>query len=102
MYVHFHPFRFKIPVLFRYVEVLGTGGAQVFIKNVHNTKFCMCQLDVRIQYEREDPNVMKMQSLLQNRERESERERLRGLGFSDITGVCLVVYYDRITRSISW
>ena len=102
MYVYFHPLRFKIPTLFRYVEVLGTGGAQVFIKNVHHTKFCMCELHVKIQVEREDPNVMKMQSLLQNRERESERERLRGLGFSDITGVCLVVYYDRITRSISW
>ena len=88
MYVHFHPFRFKIPVLFRYVEVLGTGGAQVFIKNVHHMKFCMCKLHVKIQEEREDPSVMKMQSLLLNRERESERERLRGLAFSDITGDC--------------
>ena len=62
--------------LFRYVEVAGMGGAQEFLRCVHNTTFCMCKLDVRIQFERDDINVKKLQSLLQKQD--NERNRLRG------------------------
>ena len=54
----------------------GMGGAQEFLRCVHNTEFCMCKLDVRIQFERDDINVKKLQSLLL--EKETERNRLRG------------------------
>ena len=54
----------------------GMGGAQEFLRCVHNTTFCMSKLDVRIQFERDDINVKKLQSLLL--EKETERNRLRG------------------------
>ena len=62
--------------MIRYVEVAGMGGAEEFLRCVDRQKFCMCELNVRIQFERDDPNVVKLQALVQ--EKANERSRLRG------------------------
>ena len=52
------------------------GGAQEFISCVDKQKFCMRKLNVRIQWERNDANVEKLQALVQ--ENAKERNRMRG------------------------
>jgi hypothetical protein len=55
------------------------GGAQQFLALVDKATFCQCKLEVKLAYEKDDIHVKKLQALLQQQEKDHERDRLRGL-----------------------